>query len=341
MDFLDYAVQNRIAIMKFPSHSTHSLQPLDVGIFSPLSSVYSSELCQQQQRSQGLLPIKKADFYSLFKRAWASAASESNIKAAFKATGIWPQDRTVVLKKFKIRTPPPKTNPVDVSYLSPADWKRVEQLLEHLVADKTDEQFKKLEGAIHRASTETKLLRHENTGLIASLDTYNKRTEHGRRLLIGGSKKQQTDAGWYSPRRLEKERREIAMKDEAKVAQKAANHTKQQLQKAKKALDQKHKEARQEAAKKKREEKAMQKAERAAENQRKKEERDRQKAHKSTQKGKRKASTPLPKPKKKQKSSGGGVVGSAMHDVGKQAASPPPPRQTRLGRNVNLPFKFR
>jgi hypothetical protein len=67
MQFSDYAVRNFIAIMNFPSRSTHSLQPLDVGIFSLLSTSYSSELRQQQQRSQGNLPVKKPDFYGLFK----------------------------------------------------------------------------------------------------------------------------------------------------------------------------------------------------------------------------------------------------------------------------------
>jgi hypothetical protein len=72
MQFLEYAVKNRIIVMNYPSHSTHSLQSLDVGIFSPLSTAYSSELCQQQQRSQGLLPVKKPDLYGIVKRAWAS-----------------------------------------------------------------------------------------------------------------------------------------------------------------------------------------------------------------------------------------------------------------------------
>jgi hypothetical protein len=43
---------------KFPCHSTHSLQPLDVGIFGPLSTAYLSELHVQQQHSQGLLLVK-------------------------------------------------------------------------------------------------------------------------------------------------------------------------------------------------------------------------------------------------------------------------------------------
>jgi len=51
MEFLSYATRNRILVMVFPSHSTHTLQPLDVGVFGPLSSYYSSELSRIQQQS--------------------------------------------------------------------------------------------------------------------------------------------------------------------------------------------------------------------------------------------------------------------------------------------------
>jgi DDE superfamily endonuclease len=39
--FIDFAMANSILIVIFPPHSTHVLQPLDVGIFSPLSIAYS------------------------------------------------------------------------------------------------------------------------------------------------------------------------------------------------------------------------------------------------------------------------------------------------------------
>ena len=43
-DFLDYCEAHRIYVAVFPPHSTHSLQPLDVVCFKPLSSNYSSAL---------------------------------------------------------------------------------------------------------------------------------------------------------------------------------------------------------------------------------------------------------------------------------------------------------
>ena len=40
LKFLDYADRNRIIILILPPHSTHHLQPLDVGLFSPLARAY-------------------------------------------------------------------------------------------------------------------------------------------------------------------------------------------------------------------------------------------------------------------------------------------------------------
>jgi hypothetical protein len=51
MQFLSYAADKRILVMVFPSHSTYTLQPLDVGLFRPLSSYYSSQLASIQQQS--------------------------------------------------------------------------------------------------------------------------------------------------------------------------------------------------------------------------------------------------------------------------------------------------
>jgi prepilin-type processing-associated H-X9-DG protein len=42
MAFLDWADRNRIIVHIMPAHSTHRLQPLDVGLFSLLSTVYTN-----------------------------------------------------------------------------------------------------------------------------------------------------------------------------------------------------------------------------------------------------------------------------------------------------------
>ena len=66
MDFINYCDQNRILLAILPPHSTHTLQPLDVAMFKPLSTAYSAELANHLYRSQSLVPITKGDFFPLF-----------------------------------------------------------------------------------------------------------------------------------------------------------------------------------------------------------------------------------------------------------------------------------
>jgi hypothetical protein len=69
MDFIEYCDQNKILLAVYPSYSTHTLQPLDVAIFKPLSTAYSNEISAFIERSQGLTSMSKGDFFPLFYRA--------------------------------------------------------------------------------------------------------------------------------------------------------------------------------------------------------------------------------------------------------------------------------
>ncbi|KAK7178432.1 hypothetical protein PSPO01_15516 [Paraphaeosphaeria sporulosa] len=104
MDFIDYYNRNRILLAILPPHSTHTLQPLDVVLFKPLSSAYSAELTTHLQKSQGLVPIKKGDFFPLFWKAWTSSFEEETILKSFETTGISPFDPEVILRRFKKTT---------------------------------------------------------------------------------------------------------------------------------------------------------------------------------------------------------------------------------------------
>jgi hypothetical protein len=105
MDFIEYCDNNKILLAIFPPHSTHTLQPLDVVMFKPLSSSYSKELSAHLQRTQGLIPITKGDFFTLFWKAWGSSFTKKLILKSFEATGVWPMDRDVILKRFRHNTP--------------------------------------------------------------------------------------------------------------------------------------------------------------------------------------------------------------------------------------------
>ncbi|KAF2829195.1 hypothetical protein CC86DRAFT_258656, partial [Ophiobolus disseminans] len=75
--------------------------PLDVVLFKPLSTAYSTELTSHLHRSQGLIPITKGDFFPLFWRAsWQSSITPEIVLKAFESTGIWPIDLEVILKCY-------------------------------------------------------------------------------------------------------------------------------------------------------------------------------------------------------------------------------------------------
>jgi prepilin-type processing-associated H-X9-DG protein len=88
--FLDYADRHGIIVYILPAHSTHRLQPLDVGLFSPLSTAYTKQLNYLMFKSLGIVTTSKRLFYPLFRAAWGEAFIKSNILKSFEKPGIWP-----------------------------------------------------------------------------------------------------------------------------------------------------------------------------------------------------------------------------------------------------------
>jgi hypothetical protein len=106
-EFLAYCLTHKILLCVLPPYSTHSLQPLDVVLFGPLSRSYSIKLTDFLHRSKGLLPVKKDDFFKLFRAAYNTSFTYANVLKSFEATGIEPRDASVVLQRF---TTPPQQN---------------------------------------------------------------------------------------------------------------------------------------------------------------------------------------------------------------------------------------
>jgi hypothetical protein len=99
--FIDYCDDNRILVLVYPPHATHTLQPLDVSCFKPLSQNYSKELIYHSHTTEGWLPVQKADFISLFWPAWINTFTETLVLSAFVSTGIHPLEPDVILDRFK------------------------------------------------------------------------------------------------------------------------------------------------------------------------------------------------------------------------------------------------
>lgn len=95
-----------------PPHSSHLLQPLDVGCFGPLKQSYGREI--EALMRMHITHISKLEFLSAFRTAFFHTFTEKNIKAGFIGSGLVPYDPERVLSKLDVvlRTPtPPQTLP--------------------------------------------------------------------------------------------------------------------------------------------------------------------------------------------------------------------------------------
>ncbi|KAF4417492.1 hypothetical protein FACUT_12155 [Fusarium acutatum] len=106
-DFQIYCEENNIITLCMPPHSSHLLQPLDVGCFGLLKKAYGREIEQLIRRS--ITHISKTEFFPAFYAAFQLTMTESNIKGGFRGAGLAPFDPEAVISKLdvQLQTPTP------------------------------------------------------------------------------------------------------------------------------------------------------------------------------------------------------------------------------------------
>jgi hypothetical protein len=91
--FIKFAAEHRIIIICLPSHTTHALQPCDVGVFGPLAHAWKSQVTQASQNN---IAITKDNLLLYYHKARTIALKSTTIKSAFRKTGIYPFDRNAI-----------------------------------------------------------------------------------------------------------------------------------------------------------------------------------------------------------------------------------------------------
>jgi hypothetical protein len=186
MDFIEYCDRNRILLAVYPPHSTHTLQPLDVVMFKPLSSAYSNQVAAFIERCQGLTSMSKRDFYPLFMAAWEASFKKDTILKAFEATGLSSLNPEVILKRFNQPAQTGRSSDSDSSALSASDWRKIRQLIDHAVANRDQGKISKLNQTIHRLSIRSVLAEHENVRLKEALINERQRRKRSTARGRGG-----------------------------------------------------------------------------------------------------------------------------------------------------------
>jgi hypothetical protein len=101
LPFQDLCEENKIITLCIPLHSSHILQPLNVGCFAPLKQAYSREIRVLALDYIGR--INKKAFIATFAKVFEKAFSKANVTASFKATGLVPSDLLMVLSKLDVK----------------------------------------------------------------------------------------------------------------------------------------------------------------------------------------------------------------------------------------------
>jgi hypothetical protein len=107
IDFERYCQENKIITLCMPAHTSHLLQPLDVGCFGPLKKVYGRQI--EHLIRCNITHVSKTEFFPAFYAAFQATMTEKNIKAAFRGAGLVPLDPESVISKLdvQLRTPTP------------------------------------------------------------------------------------------------------------------------------------------------------------------------------------------------------------------------------------------
>jgi hypothetical protein len=106
-DFEIYCEENKIITLYMTPHSSHLLQPLDVGCFGLLKKAYGREI--EHLIKCSITHVSKTEFFPAFHAAFQATMTEENIKAAFRGAGLVPLDPESVVSKLdvQLRTPTP------------------------------------------------------------------------------------------------------------------------------------------------------------------------------------------------------------------------------------------
>ena len=90
---IEGALENNIQIIKFPSHLTDRLQPLDKCVFGPVKQTWERLLVNNGKRKIGRCHthLTKQEFSALIGQLWPKI-STSNIISGFRTTGLFPLD---------------------------------------------------------------------------------------------------------------------------------------------------------------------------------------------------------------------------------------------------------
>ncbi|XP_063952094.1 uncharacterized protein LOC129254701 [Lytechinus pictus] len=92
---IEEARKNNIILFLLPPHTSHLLQPLDVGCFGPMKQHYNYQCASFLAEHPGEV-VSRFSLTKLMSAAYLKSMTAKNLQAAFKKSGIYPYNRDAV-----------------------------------------------------------------------------------------------------------------------------------------------------------------------------------------------------------------------------------------------------
>lgn len=98
-EFIAYALEHKIVLCCLPPHTSHYLQPLDVGVFTHTKRRY--RVAVQERAERGWTTMKRDQFLPLYAGLRPNNLNTPTIMDGWKQTGLRPVSINILERHFK------------------------------------------------------------------------------------------------------------------------------------------------------------------------------------------------------------------------------------------------
>jgi hypothetical protein len=179
LEVMQYCFENNIILCRIPSHTSHKLQPCDIGVFGPLKAAYREEV--ERLYRGGADTVGKQHFTSLYGPARERSFTPRNIKAGWSAAGLQPFNPDRVLRgiqkplgevyvpqkgEVKMEACQPQVLQTPVTAEALTSLRSLIEQGSHMLDESSRHYVQKLANAAERAFADRALLLDENLNLF-------------------------------------------------------------------------------------------------------------------------------------------------------------------------------
>jgi hypothetical protein len=172
---MEYCFENNILLCRIPSHTSHKLQPCDVGVFGPLKAAYREEV--ERLYRGGAETVGKEHFTSLYSPARERSLTHRNILAGWAKAGLHPLNPDRVLRdiqkplaevyvsqegKAKVESCPQEVLQTPVTSEALTSLRNLIEQDTHMLDEPSKQRLQKLANAAQNSFAERALLFDEN-----------------------------------------------------------------------------------------------------------------------------------------------------------------------------------